>query len=119
MLKKSAKKNTFSGPEPYSHPLYRAELSNGDEDIKMDQAEGKGGGQIKKKNDGYVTFKHGDDHLQQDKDFSVDFDKTSGIDADKPGLNQVKPNEENINGTDLEMENISKKGVASPITEQN
>ena len=43
---------------------------------------------------------HGGDQLQQDKDISMDFDKTCGIDANKPGLSQVKPKEAKINGTD-------------------
>ena len=39
----------------------------------------------------------------------MDFDKTSGIDANKLGLGQVKQKEEKINGTDYKIENISKK----------
>ena len=52
---------------------------------------------------------HGGDHLQQDKYITMDFDKTSRVAANKPGFIQVKPKEEKINGTDYEMENISKK----------
>ena len=52
---------------------------------------------------------HGGYHRQQDKHIPMDFDNTSGIDANKPGLSHVKPQEEKINGTDYEMENISKK----------
>ena len=52
---------------------------------------------------------HGGDQLQQDKDIPMDFDKTSGIDANKLGLGQVKQKEEKINGTDYKIENISKK----------